>query len=414
MSVAEGIPTEALLDGRYRLIDRVGSGGSADVHRAEDVVLGRTVAVKILRGEHDSGLGGGRVRRETALLASLNHPSIVTLYDAQLTRGRTQYLVMEYVDGRTLTQELARGPMEPARVAFLGRSLAEALSMLHARGVVHRDVKPSNVLLGAASRRGEPWTAKLADFGIAHVLDDPRMTTPGTVVGTAAYMAPEQLRDGAAVLASDVYALGLVLLEALTGQPAFPRASGAQAALARLSGPPAIPPTLGSGWSLLLTRMTRTDPSERPAASEVAAAVAQLGAGGGVGTARGPVAVAPADTSETEVLPSGDAGAHRVTGVTKVMPHGDGTAASPARTTRILVTFLVSALMLGAAVVVGAWAATSTGEAPARAISVPLTKSPPAPVISDEEESPEEQGGDDRNGSKGDDKDNPGKKDDED
>lgn len=416
MTVVEDTPTEALLDGRYRLIERVGAGGSADVHRAEDVLLGRIVAIKLLRGEPESPLGGARVRRETALLASLNHPSIVTLYDAQLESGRPQYLVMEYVEGRTLAAALGDGPLRREHAAVLAHDLAAALAALHARGIVHRDVKPSNVLLGRSARRGEPWTAKLADFGIAHVLDDPRVTTPGTVVGTAAYMAPEQVRDGEVVPASDVYSLGLVLLEALTGERAFRGASGAQAALARLSGPPAVPPALGEGWSLLLTRMTRTDPGERPSAAEVAAAASGLWGGA---DADAPLASGNPDDVVTEVLSAGG-GFSAHTEETKVLQGPAGEVARERRSLRGATIALLALLVASVAAAAIVWAVGASDAPPARqAREVSFVKTPAAPVEeppAEDEESSENPGNRDGKGKKSDDGDSekPGKKDDED
>jgi len=148
---------------------------------------------------------------------------------------------------------------------------------VHDLGIVHRDVKPSNVLLAPPLRSGGAWTAKLTDFGIAHGVDDPRRTSPGIAVGTAAYMAPEQVRSAELTPAVDVYSLGLVLLESLTGEPAYPVSGDVQTALRRLAAPPVIPDSLGSGWVSLLTWMTRTEPEARPAARDVALAAAMLG-----------------------------------------------------------------------------------------------------------------------------------------
>ena len=224
MTVAEETPTDALLDGRYRLIERVGAGGSGEVHRAEDVILGRTVAVKVLRGEHESILGGDRVRRETEVLAALNHPSIVTLHDAQLAPGRTQYLVMEYVEGRTLAQELARGAMEPAHVALLAHDLAEALGVLHARRLIHRDVSPRNL------RRTPEGVIKLIDFGALTAFG-----APGGVVGTPPFVAPETLNGNPNELTDNTGAnrtthRSPTLSDSVNAPTATPAASEARAA----------------------------------------------------------------------------------------------------------------------------------------------------------------------------------------
>lgn len=268
--------TEILLDGRYRLGSCLGRGGMAVVYRAEDTILGRTVAIKLLGNMDEAASTAERVHSETTILASLNHPSLVTLYDARLDPGHVRYLAMEYIDGPTLSKHLSHSALSGAETAALARDLSAALQVVHDAGIIHRDVKPSNVLLARSARRDAGWTAKLTDFGIAYSLSDPRMTSPGVVVGTAAYMAPEQVRGADLTPAVDIYSLGLVLIEALTGEPAFPVIGRVQTALRRLTESPAVPDSFGPDWSALLTRMTRTEPGERPSACEVAQAAAFL------------------------------------------------------------------------------------------------------------------------------------------
>lgn len=272
----DSLPTEALLDGRYQLHECVGQGGMARVYRADDILLGRTVAIKMLRDEMDDAPSSGRARSEMTVLASLNHPGLVTLYDAQLVSGRAEYLVMEFVDGPTLSARIAQGPLAPMEVARLAADLAEALHVVHSAGIVHRDVKPSNVLMSRTPLPGSRSGAKLADFGISVLVDAARLTTPGLVIGTAAYLAPEQLRGEPPAPPADIYSLGLVLLEALTGVRAFPEAEGIGAAMARLIETPEVPASLGPGWSTLLTRMLAADPADRPRASEIFTASSDL------------------------------------------------------------------------------------------------------------------------------------------
>lgn len=271
---ADDPSTAALLDGRYLLGECVGQGGMSRVYRAEDVVLGRTVAIKMMRGEADGAAVPPRAQTEMALLASLNHPSLVTLYDANVVPGEPEYLVMEYVEGTTLAAELADHPMDAAELAPLAAELASALHVVHEAGIVHRDVKPSNVLLAADPIPGRRHRAKLADFGVAYLAEGDRLTSPGVVIGTAAYLAPEQVRGEPATPAADIYALGLVFLEALTGIRAFPQASGIGAIMARLVEAPDVPSWLGWEWSTLLQAMTATDPAERPTALDVMRSVA--------------------------------------------------------------------------------------------------------------------------------------------
>ncbi|KJL30295.1 serine/threonine-protein kinase [Microbacterium oxydans] len=267
--------TGHLLDDRYALVDRLGEGGMGVVYRARDSMLGRDVAVKVFR---DGATEIARTASETQLLAALNHPALVTLYDAHVDAAETRYLVMEYVDGPTLQARLDQGPLSPAATQRIARDLGEALHVVHQAGIVHRDVKPANVLLRAPGIPGAEFRAKLADFGIAYLVDTTRLTTPGTIIGSAAYLSPEQVVGGTPLPSSDIYSLGLVLLEALTGARAFAQQGMHEAVLARLSQDPVIPSSVGHQWGTLLTAMTARDPAHRPTAVDVITRVEQLDA----------------------------------------------------------------------------------------------------------------------------------------
>ncbi|MGC5171415.1 serine/threonine-protein kinase [Microbacterium sp. DT81.1] len=270
MAQAEASATFAMLDGRYRLHECVGQGATAKVYRADDLARERTVAIKMLRDDSDTGTGLAEARNEVALLASLDHPALVTLLNANLTPGEPGYLVMEFVDGPTLAHQLLNGPLDMRDVAYLACDLASALHAVHEAGIVHRDVKPLNILLTHTDMPGRSYHAKLADFGVASMMDGGSAQSHGVAVGTTAYLAPEQVRDEDIGPSADIYALGLVLVEAMTGQRAFPEAAGIGAAIARLLEPPRIPEQLPRGWSRLLRRMTAPDPTDRPAARTVA------------------------------------------------------------------------------------------------------------------------------------------------
>lgn len=259
-----------LFDGRYRLGRVLGTGGYARVYEAVDTSLGRTVALKVMIGDGADPADAARVRSEIRLLASLSHPSLVTLYDARLSSTPT-YLAMELIAGPTLTDVIERGPISAADAARYGREIAEALSVVHSRGIVHRDVKPSNILLRPPAHTGERARATLADFGIAALVGATRVTRADTVIGTAAYLSPEQARGMPAAPASDVYSLGLVLLEALTGRRPFGGRTPHEALAARLVSPPDIPDDLPGPWRALLSRMTAIDPAERPDAAALGA-----------------------------------------------------------------------------------------------------------------------------------------------
>ena len=268
--------TGATLGDRYRLEGLIGRGGMAAVYRGVDLALGRPVAVKVFAAEAEGLDDAQRRRSETALLASLSHRALVRLYDASRdpATGR-EFLVMELIEGRDLRETLRLGPLGPADAAGLLADLAEALHVIHDRGIVHRDVKPANVLLEPAHLPSRTWNAKLADFGIARLIDDARITRAGLLVGTHGYVSPEQVTGQPPSPASDVYSLGLLVLEARTGETPFP-GPAVESAGARLSRDPDIPATLGEDWVALLRAMTAREPGDRPSALDVAVAASTL------------------------------------------------------------------------------------------------------------------------------------------
>ncbi|MFF9362668.1 serine/threonine-protein kinase [Streptomyces griseoluteus] len=266
---ADERPTD-VLSGRYRLGARIGSGGMADVYEGVDTRLRRSVAVKVFRPGPDPQTED-RLTAEAVLLARLQHPGLVTVYDAGRHGDRT-YLVMQLIKGPTLRSLLAGGALPERRVVDVGAALARVLAYVHRAGVVHRDVKPSNILLDAA---GDPH---LADFGIARLADATRHTAPDVLIGTAAYLAPEQVEGRRVGPTADVYALGLVLLECLKGELEYP-GTPLEATVARLHRPPEVPARLPSELAALLRAMTAQDPEARPDAEQCAQALASRNAG---------------------------------------------------------------------------------------------------------------------------------------
>ena len=260
-----------VLSGRYRLRRLLGRGGMAEVYLAQDDVLNRQVAVKVFRsGTTTSDSDAKRQQLEAELLAGLSHPGLVTVFDAGYDAdGELAFLVMEMVEGPTLSGRLAAGPLHGGQVRQVGASLAEALAYVHERGVVHRDVKPSNVLFVDAD---DSSSVKLADFGIARLADSARLTDAGLIVGSAHYLSPEQARGEDVGPPSDIYALGLVLLECLTGAPVFPGA-GIEPVVARLRRDPQVPDDVDPALGRLLTAMTSREPARRPTAHQVATAL---------------------------------------------------------------------------------------------------------------------------------------------
>ncbi len=249
---------------RYRLGALLGSGGTADVFRADDLLLGVPVAIKIFRHDPLDPGAVARQRDEATVLAGLSHPGLVAVLDAELPAdGSPGRLVLELVDGLSLAATLReRAPLAPAELVPVLRQVAAALAYLHGRGIVHRDVKPGNVLLG---RDG---SAKLSDFGIARWSQRAQRTGTGMTVGTAAYLSPEQVLGKPVSGSSDVYTLGLTALEALTGERAY-GGPPIEAALARLQTPPEPPEHLPAPWRALLRAMTALDPAQRPSAAAV-------------------------------------------------------------------------------------------------------------------------------------------------
>ena len=247
--------------GRYRLGARLGAGGFGTVYAARDERLGRAVAVKVIPGD---GPAPERVQREARAVARLDHDAIVGLFDAGEQDG-CRYLVSELVEGRTLAQLEAAGELSDRDVLRVGLALADALDHAHERGVIHRDVKPQNVIVPdtPSSRRA---AAKLTDFGVAHLAGEEALTLTGDVVGTLAYMAPEQAAGRAVDERADLYALGLVLYEALAG--ANPVRAGSPSATARRIGT-VLPPLARARADLpaelcaALDRAVLPDPEER-------------------------------------------------------------------------------------------------------------------------------------------------------
>jgi hypothetical protein len=255
-----------LIAGRYRLDRVLGAGGTAVVHEGCDVDTGERVAVKVYRPD-----GSGhptQQHRELAALTSLRHPGLVALRGGGTEPGPDghTYVVTDLVDGPSLASRLHSGPLGADEVRGLAVGLADALAHVHAHGFVHRDIKPANILL---EHGHEP---RLADFGIARALDGTVVTATGAVAGTAAYLAPEQVRGEVVDPSVDIFALGLVLIEALTGQREYP-GTMVESATARLHRRPVVPEGLSPNFAAVLAAMTDLNPAARPTAAAVVTAL---------------------------------------------------------------------------------------------------------------------------------------------
>ncbi|MDX6478082.1 MAG: eukaryotic-like serine/threonine-protein kinase [Gaiellaceae bacterium] len=263
-----------ILAARYRIEQPLGQGGMASVYLARDEELDRPVALKILA---DNLAGDAtfrdRFEREARLAARLSHPNVVRVFDVGESEGRP-FIVMEYVEGDTVADELARhGALPPARAVDLALQICSGLEAAHASGLVHRDVKPRNLLLRPDG------VLKIADFGIARAAESTRLTEIGTILGTAAYLAPEQAEGLEATPAADLYSVGAVLYELLTGRVPYAATSLVELLAKQQAGPPAPIGGVPASLELAVVRCLDPDPAERPPsaaalAGELAAAQA--------------------------------------------------------------------------------------------------------------------------------------------
>lgn len=267
-----------LLKNRYLLKDEIGTGGMASVYAALDTQLGRDVAVKLFASREDDDVLR-RQEAEVSVLSGLNHHGLVTLLDAGVERDRREpprfFIVMELVTGADLRQTLRSGTLTSRDIGLIGYDIAEALQYVHNRGVVHRDIKPSNILFVDYFDDSDRARAKLTDFGIAH--RGVERATPGatTTTGTAAYLSPEQVLRADVGAASDIYSLGLVLLECFTRRLEFD-GEPAESAMARIHRDPVLPPSLNPKWASALASMTARNPADRPTAKDLVRVMREL------------------------------------------------------------------------------------------------------------------------------------------
>jgi serine/threonine protein kinase len=292
---------QEVVGGRYRLGEVIGRGGMSSVYCARDENLGRDVALKLFVPQAPDTDELKRQEAEIQLLATLNHPGLVTLFDAGIdTRIPDEprpFLTMELVEGQDLRSRIRHSPVPLDELAVIGAGIADALAYVHSLGIIHRDVKPGNILL-VQVRPGEPLRPKLTDFGIARIADGTRLTATGAMVGTAAYLSPEQAMGSPLSPATDVYSLGLVLLECIKQTVEYP-GSAVESAVARFNRAPEIPDSVPAEWAGLIRSMTSMDPAERPAAADVEIALRQAL----VSPASAPGELPPATTRVLPAMP---------------------------------------------------------------------------------------------------------------
>jgi predicted Ser/Thr protein kinase len=288
---------DRLLSDRYRLESTLGEGGMARVFKGTDQVLGRPVAVKVLAGRYaGDDQFVTRFRREAQAAAALNHPNVVSVFDTG-DDGRDHYIVMEFVEGETLAHLLRReGRVDPDRAGRIAEEVATALQAAHDRGLVHRDVKPGNVMIDRDGR------VKVMDFGIARAAADDTLTQTGAVLGTAAYLSPEQARGDRVDARSDLYSLGSVLYEMLSGRPPFTGDSPVSIAYRHVNDVPDPPSTHRPGvppeLEAVVMRALEKDPERRYGSAEEFRRAVTAARGAGVPTAP----IAPSG-DDTQVMP---------------------------------------------------------------------------------------------------------------
>jgi predicted Ser/Thr protein kinase len=290
---------QQVLSERYKVEGTLGEGGMARVYRGTDEVLGRTVAIKVLADRYaGDDRFVTRFRREAQAAAALSHPNVVAVYDTG-DDGPAHYIVMEYVEGETLSEVLKReGPLDPARAASIAEHVAAALQAAHERGLVHRDVKPGNVMIDGEGR------IKVMDFGIARAAAEDTLTQTGAVLGTAPYLSPEQAQGDRVDARSDVYSLGCVLYEMVAGRPPFTGDSPVSLAFRHVNEDPKPPSTYRPGVppeiEAVIMRALEKDPARRfGSAEEFRRALAEARAGG---TATEPMVAARG--GDTSVMPT--------------------------------------------------------------------------------------------------------------
>jgi eukaryotic-like serine/threonine-protein kinase len=276
-----------LFDGRYRILRKLGSGGMANVYLAEDEELGRRVAIKILNERHASDDSFvERFRREATNAAGLSHPNIVSVYDRGEAEG-TYYIAMEYLEGRSLKDRIvSEGALSVSAAIEVTRQILRAVGFAHRRGIVHRDIKPHNVLLAQDGPGDGDPRFKVTDFGISRTTAS-QMTEAGSIVGTAQYLSPEQARGAPVDQRSDIYSVGVVLFELLTGKLPFSGETPLEIAMKHLSeipkAPSALRPEIPTDLDMVVLRALAKDPEDRfQTAEEMERELARVAGGAGV------------------------------------------------------------------------------------------------------------------------------------
>ena len=355
----------SVVDNRYDIVRPLGSGGMGEVYLARDRTLGRDVALKILRSQYAGDRESAeRFKREALSAARLSHPSIVQVYDRGDTEDGSSYIAMEYVPGGTLKERITEeGPLDARLAASYGYQVAEALGAAHAKGIVHRDIKPQNVLITA------PGQAKVADFGIARAASaaGDSHTQTGTVMGTAGYMSPEQALGRSATPKSDLYSLGVVLYEAITGALPFTADNPIAVSMKHVNEAPRPPrdldPAVPEGMNAVVMKLLSKDPDDR---YHDADALAE-----DLWRVRGGLAVA----AEAEEAQTVETPLHKPAPTTRRAPTAP-VRGTPARAKRSRAPFLLAAVLILVGLLGAGWA-LAQGLGSASGVRVPSVEGMP-------------------------------------
>ncbi len=346
---------DTIFDGRYRILRRLGAGGMAAVYLAEDDELGRRVAIKILNDRYaNDELFVERFRREAKSAAGLSHPNIVSVYDRGEAEG-TYYIAMEVIEGKSLKEVIrAQGRLRPAQAIAYARQILSALRFAHRNGIIHRDIKPHNILVGAEER------LKVTDFGIARA-GASQMTEEGSIMGTAQYLSPEQARGAPVTAASDLYSVGIVVYEMLTGEVPFTGDTPVEIAMKHLNEQPhppsAVAPGIPADLDRVVLRALAKNPADRyQTAEEFDSDLARIEAG---------LPVARETTDAATAILAGAGGAAAAGAATQVLPRETPRQppprrpppydpyAEPPRRKRSIFPWLLAVLLLAGAAVAG-------------------------------------------------------------
>ncbi|MEV1291882.1 serine/threonine-protein kinase [Pseudonocardia sp. NPDC049635] len=370
-------PEAHRIGNRYRLDERIGAGAMGAVWRGTDELLNRTVAVKellaaALPSAEQLEESRQRILREGRIGARLQHAHVISMFDV-VVHDERPWLVMEYLPSRSLAAVLAeKGPMSPREAAAIGRQVADGLAAAHAAGVVHRDIKPGNVLIAEDGR------AKITDFGVSRAVDDVQLTRTGVIAGTPAFLAPEVARGQQPTAASDVFALGATLYASVEGEPPFGLDDNAYALLHKVATGAITPPTQAGPLTALLMRLLSNDPADRPSAPQARDALARIAAGQSVAGLATPA-------TATAMMDSGDdVAADRAGGTVvgapavpapQVIPGRAGAAHGRRTRLPIVLGVLAALLVVGGGVAFGVLSTQQSQQPPP--VAAPTTQAPP-------------------------------------